>query len=240
MKLLMKYSLVFILSIFLIKSLSAQNYSNKYIEIERRDDKKSFSFTDTIVLIYMSDDNIIWQRKGGVGYKGMLKDNKTTLDFNFTQFSFSKNELTQIIELKSGNRIHILQRVKAFDNTQINHLNINIPDVNKMQEVDLQFLYKKKWKLMRILDENGKIYPSEAPVDFYSVKSYEETIAFYTIDDIKEPSYRLKEIEQGYIFHIEDKNGQRHEYYFYYISDEAWFLSDIQRNIFYYFVMEYR
>lgn len=223
-----------------ISTLTAQKYSNRYIEIERRDNKKNITFSDTMHLIYMSDENIIWQRKGGLGYKGILRDNGKILDFNFTKFTFSKNEINHTIELKDGNIIHILQREKAFDYTQMNHVNISIPEINYKQVVDIQLLRKKNWKLKRILDASGQIYSSDVPVDFSFVKSNEETIAFYSLNDIDTPSYRLKEHINGYIFQIENNKGEVSDFYYYSISDESWFLSDTQRKIFYYFEMEYR
>lgn len=225
--------LLFIFVVVNSIGINAQTYSNRYFEVKRLENKKQIPFNDTMEIIYMNDQDIIWQRKGGLGYKGAKVDNYT-IDFKFKQFTIGKNSSQDIIELIDGPISHILERQKAYDNTQYDHVKISIPELDIDKKIDPSQLMKHKWKLTRVLNKNGQIFQGTVPQKFHTVRAEKGYLSFFNIDDEVIPEYQLM-AHEGSTIYLQNNESILVPFYIYLIDDGTWFLSDIKREVFYNF-----
>lgn len=218
---------------------NAQNYSNRYLEIERIENNESISFNDTMQLIIQSENDIIWQRKGGIGYKGTLVDNRT-LDFKFVKYTFSRSDSDQTIELNDGFTTRILKRQMAFDNTLVDHVNVQIPAPNSQNEINIDALLNRKWKLTRVLNQNGQVISNNAADSFHKARMDNGFLSFFDINNADKPVYQLiaHDNENNVKVVLENESGELSTFYFYQKSEDNWFLSDLNRQVFYFFEID--
>lgn len=232
----MKNLFKFFLTLFLLSNahcLVAQEYSDYYVEVRRLWKKKDIEVKSPYVFVVKSDKEIKWLSRGGMSYEGKL-DKNNILHFSNIKFKYKNpGKEPNTIELKNGKTTHILQRQKIYEDVQLNITESVLPDDIAAEEFDIHLVKNKDWKVFKRLDKNGKIYSGESNELIYEVKTERGFIVFYTMENPKEPIYKMNTSLRNELI-LEDSKGNAVTYYAYYVSKEEWILSDKEKTIYYY------